>query len=466
MFTQRSMHRAIGSAAALAIATLAPVVWLLLDQDPAALLLMLLPIAPLCVCFAVYMIRRIAAGDRFFIVAMGAILVFLYCANFRFREFEDKSLDFQVVLKLATIAIFLLLGLPPLLRTLRTSAQPDLVLWCAALGILMASSTYAPNVIYSSVAALNLLGCFTFAFYLVRTQDRDTAMLALYAGAVLLAAASLLLYFAAPSFGRMYDWRGEDLVQTARLTGIFTSANNAGSAAALGLLLALILRRRLGRWRFDWLAALILAVCLALTNNKGAMIALAFGVICLYVIERRSGLRITLAVAASAAAALILSAYGDILLALISRSGSSTEVTSATGRDRIWAAVLELWAKEPIFGYGWGASLSILPNHPALFRAATSAHNLYLEVLFASGLFGYLVFLLALALTLGRILRRGAALYLGLFAYLLLLSCSENLWQFPSFTTLGFFLAINLALAERKVFSSSLALRGGVLPAH
>jgi len=191
-----------------------------------------------------------------------------------------------------------------------------------------------------------------------------------------------------------------------------------------------------------------MALTLLLTNNKGAMIALVVCISCVYVIERRSFFRLALLVAAAAALTIIVSLYGEALFAFISRSGSSDEVASATGRDRIWSVVIEMWLNEPIFGYGWGASLTILPTHPALTRAAASAHNLYLEILFASGIVGLSVFVIALLMTLRQIFNRAAALYIGLFAFFLVQSCSENILDFPSFVSLGFFLAVNIVLTE------------------
>jgi len=265
---------------------------------------------------------------------------------------------------------------------------------------------------------MGLVGCFAFTLYLVRVMGADTAVQTLYIAAVLLSTVSLIVYFVDPSFGRMYNWQGDYLVQGTRLTGILTSANGAGSTAALGLALALVLRRRCRELRWNGLAALIMALTLLLTNNKGAMIALVACISCVYVIERRSVFRLALLVAAAAASTIIVSLYGEALFAFISRSGSSDEVASATGRDRIWSVVIKMWLDEPIFGYGWGASLTILPTHPALTMAAANAHNLYLEILFASGIVGLSVFVIALLMTLRQIFNRAAAPYIGLFAFL------------------------------------------------
>jgi len=98
----------------------------------------------------------------------GAALVFLYCANFRYRTYEDKSIDFQVVLKIMVLFLFLTLGATPLWRALRNCARTEILLWCVALVIFVSSAAYAPNPAYSTVAAMGLVGCFAFTLYLVR----------------------------------------------------------------------------------------------------------------------------------------------------------------------------------------------------------------------------------------------------------------------------------------------------------
>src|SRR3954451_3506719 len=252
---------------------------------PAACILMLVPIA---ICYMVYLTRQIFVGNRLFVMFVGAALVFLYCINFRNRTYEDKSIDFQVILKLLTLFLFLALGAAPLWRALRNCVRKEILLWCVTLVLFVSSAAYAPNPAYSTVAAMGLVGCFAFTLYLVRVMGADTAVQTLYIAAVLLSTASLIVYFVAPSFGRMSDWQGEYFVQTTRLTGIFTSANGAGSAAALGLALALVLRRRCRELRWNGLAALIMALTLLLMNNKGAMIPLVVCINGVYVIERRS----------------------------------------------------------------------------------------------------------------------------------------------------------------------------------
>jgi O-antigen ligase len=81
-------------------------------------------------------------------------------------------------------------------------------------------------------------------------------------------------------------------------------------------------------------------------------------------------------------------------------SESGAQLTSLTGRDIIWAAALDEWARNPIFGYGqsfldqaYRISIGILN--------ATHGHNQYMDLLARAGLVGaipltiYLIILMA-----------------------------------------------------------------------
>jgi O-antigen ligase len=103
------------------------------------------------------------------------------------------------------------------------------------------------------------------------------------------------------------------------------------------------------------------------------------------------------------------------------------QLTSLTGRDRIWAIAWEEWARNPVFGHGPGI-------WDERFRAsigmanATHAHNQFMDTLSRAGTVGaagltlYAAVLLTMSL---RFARATQGLSLGLFLALLLRSISE-----------------------------------------
>ncbi|MEH2068463.1 MAG: O-antigen ligase family protein [Nostoc sp.] len=94
--------------------------------------------------------------------------------------------------------------------------------------------------------------------------------------------------------------------------------------------------------------------------------------------------------------------YADQIL------GSVGKDTTLTGRSEIWPAVLELIAKKPWLGYGYGAFWYGSDTSGAAYVQAAagwpapSAHNGFLDLWLALGLLGVLVFLMGLLINFFR----------------------------------------------------------------
>jgi O-antigen ligase len=121
--------------------------------------------------------------------------------------------------------------------------------------------------------------------------------------------------------------------------------------------------------------------------------------------------------------------FGDVGVRLdrFINTPEGAQLTSLTGRDRIWAIAWEEWARNPVFGHGPG----IWDEH---FRAsigmsnATHAHNQFMDTLSRAGTVGAvgLAFYAAVLLWLSlRFARATQGLSLGLFLALLLRAISE-----------------------------------------
>ncbi len=128
------------------------------------------------------------------------------------------------------------------------------------------------------------------------------------------------------------------------------------------------------------------------------------------------------------------------ILAGVSRSGSVDEITSGTGRTRIWAVVIDLWTQRPLFGYGAGSAKFILPVHPLLFEAAAHAHNLYLNILFAGGLVGLGLFLTAVVTATRAAWRQHLHSVIALIVFLLVYGITEpTIGGIASFLAMTFY---------------------------
>lgn len=141
--------------------------------------------------------------------------------------------------------------------------------------------------------------------------------------------------------------------------------------------------------------------------------------------------------------------FGDTIMTGLSRSGSADEITSGTGRTRIWAVVIDLWLERPFFGYGPGSAKFILPVHPMLFKAAAHPHNLYLSVLFAGGLVGIVLFLTSLTMTIRRAWSQQAHAAIALIIFYLIYGITEPvLGGMVSFLSFCFYAIPCLLLVE------------------
>jgi O-antigen ligase len=95
----------------------------------------------------------------------------------------------------------------------------------------------------------------------------------------------------------------------------------------------------------------------------------------------------------------------------LSRSGETSEITTATGRVDIWRFCFSKWLEAPWFGYGLGSPRRVIPDGWSDSWGFTTgtAHNFVLESLLSVGVIGtlpLLAVLFGLALGIMRLLRR------------------------------------------------------------
>ncbi|WP_089177418.1 O-antigen ligase family protein [Bosea sp. AS-1] len=337
-------------------------------------------------------VERAIAWDGRHAYRMIIVLTIILSAVFRLRAIDDKSIDVQIMLKLLAIGLTGLMAAVAILRIGLRNHDRAFFVWCAFFVYMMLTSFITATPALALVETSSNLAAFLLLYGAACLLNRENLVRALIASCLILCLLSITAYVIVPSLGRMSDWVNGAFVPTWRLQGVFGTANAAGGAAAVGIILALLTPALSGN-RWLRIAALgVFAACLLLSNNRMAMAGL--GAALLYANWVKGNQALKLAIAAFVVS-LVLLAYlgtGDELLELLSRSGSSDEITSGTGRTRIWSVVLQLWSEQPLFGYGAGAAKYILPKNPLLFAAAAHAHNLFLNILFSGGVVGLLLF--------------------------------------------------------------------------
>jgi O-antigen ligase len=419
------------------------------DDEIALGALALVPVA----LTGLYVVLQGMIGDRHFGTVMAVAYIFVAAAVFRTRAYDDKSIDLQVAAKLASFGAIFITNLVFYSFAIARLHFPRLFyLWLVFFLALICCAAYAVKVPFALTCAVLFLDCYLYAVYMTVRLSRRVAVQAMACAALLLCVASIFVYFAIPSIGVMQGWTPEGgFGEIGRMKGLTGSANGIGFIAAFGAALAILYYRSLG---FSGRCVAILLVpcalvCLVLSNNRSSMIALVAAVWFSFVFRKNTAPRILLMLTLGMIAVAALVFFSDEIFTARSRSGHAAEITSVTGRSAIWSVVIEMWARQPILGYGYTSALAILPLDPRLFQAAAHAHNMYLELLFAGGVLLLAIFLFALWQTFRQVIRIGAVEEGALLVFFMLRGLTEAtpFSGMVGYSSLAFTLTIALVIA-------------------
>lgn len=388
--------------------------------------------------------------------AVGIVLITLQCATLRVREIEDKSIDFQILIKLGCIASMIVLATTALMRHWPIKALPELILWIAFFVYLVFTAALSVRPEASFVETVSNISAFIYVYGVYRIIGARNLASMMVAACFVLCCMSLVAYAVKPDLGRMADWVGGAFIPTSRLTGVFGTANAAGAAGALGILLTALFSGVSPRRPLFYVIILPMVACLLASNNRMSIAALAVSFGYVWLASGKVTAKLVLMLFFASLAALVMASFSEKILELLSRSGSADEILSGTGRTRIWLVVLEMWTERPLFGYGAGSAKYILPFHPMLFKAAAHAHNMYLSILFSGGAVGLSIFLVSLTVTLRRCVLNRNHKCIGLILFFLLYGITEpTIGGVVSFLSLSFYTALVLSLAPPSTLRPS-----------
>ncbi len=449
---------ATGAVAVLAFIVIAtPLLSSLLNVDERSALALLPPATALV--FSLYVAMYIGAlsvlGDRLAGVLTAIVYIFIASAIFRLRAYDDKSVDWQVAMKLAAFG-----ALSVTIFTFFSHAYGKLrfpavfYIWLLFFCYLVVCSLYAPKIAFSlSCTVLFLIG-YLYSVYMAVWLSRPRTVQIMIWTALFLCVGSIFVYFAIPSMGRMQAWMpGIGITDVGRMKGLLGSANGMGFVAAFSIVITVLYFRTFGL--FGRIAAGILipsaAACLVLSNSRSSMIAAVATIWLSFVLRKDMGQKLFVSATLGLIGAVTFIGFSDQIFALISRSGNTVEITNVTGRTDIWGVVIEMWMKSPIIGYGYSASLSILPLDPRLFRTAAHAHNMSLELLFSGGLILAGIFVYAIGTTILQLIRMRAINELALLFFFLLRGLVEAspFSGMVGYSSFGFTVTLGLIISKQ-----------------
>lgn len=432
------------TAAVLVGGLFAAVMLSILLVDPGSLpVLIALP----AVSLMAILIWGILRGHRLSTLMHLFVAVFLMQAVFRIRGYQDKDVDFQVILKIAVWATVAGVAALHARRWLESMLTPFNLPCVLFLAWLFATALVSPNPVYTLVSAFTVFACVVFCAYVFSMFEPLEVFTTIVLAIVAFCFISIVVYFAIPEFGRYVYWLNEEKFVSGRLAGIAGSANNMALIAAFALVVIGLYAREFHRmhWSFVPLATVICGTALLMTNSRTPLAMTLIILFMTYALTwRRLHIALLLGSLGLVAASILLPVSDQILLKIVSRSGGADELTSLTGRTEIWYTVLKLVEQRPWTGYGYASSVFVLPEYANSIGFATShAHNLALQLLLTTGWTGFILFTLTVAGVGTRAILHGDRVMFSLLAFVLLNGVTES----SGFTTLANICTLAFAIA-------------------
>lgn len=389
----------------------------------------------------------ILRGNRLSTLMHLFVAVFLMQAVFRIRGYQDKDVDFQVILKIAVWATVAGVAALHARRWLESMLTPFNLPCVLFLLWLFATALVSPNPVYTLVSAFTVFACVIFCAYIFSMFEPLEVFTTIVLAIVAFCFISIIVYFAVPEFGRYVYWLNEEKFVSGRLAGIAGSANNMALIAAFALVVIGLYAREFHRmhWSFVPVATIICGAALVMTNSRTPL-AMVFVILFMTYALTWGRLHIALLLVSIGlvAASILLPVSDQILLKVVSRSGGADELTSLTGRTEIWYTVLKLIEQRPWTGFGYASSVFVLPEYANSIGFATShAHNLALQLLLTTGWTGFVLFMLTIAGVGARAILHGNRVMFAMLAFVLLNGVTES----SGFTTLANICTLAFAIA-------------------
>jgi len=389
------------------------------------------------ICGGLALMWGVIRGNRFAVFLYLFAAIFLVQAVFRIRDYQDKDVDFQVILKIVIWISVAGVALFHVRRWFRILIDPINYPWILFLLWIFATTIVAQVPAYTAASAFTVIACVIFAAYLFSSFDEVEVFATVVAAITLFCIVSIIVYFAIPEFGHYVYWYNQQRFISPRLAGIAGSANNMALIAAFSIVATGLYAREFHRINvfFAPVAGLVALTALLMTNTRGVLVGAVAILFIIYMLHwRRLYAAAFVASIGLLALAAILPKGEAFLLKMVSRSGDVGEITSFTGRTQIWNAVIQLASAEPWTGYGYASSVFVLPQHAGAVGFSTShAHNLILQLFLTTGLIGVILFVFSVILVMMR-----AAIHRDRVVFAMLLFVIFNgITESSGFTTLA-----------------------------
>ncbi|MDB2686570.1 O-antigen ligase family protein [Mariniblastus sp.] len=313
-------------------------------------------------------------------------------------ETENSSIGFggQALIKVMFLALGGLYGGVGVLTDMkvRRLLLSFPMMWMSLLLLFFFIAVPTSPTVFSSLASTISIACvLTMTATALVQLGVKNVMRTVFYGASTFVLGSWLAYWFMPSVGVFLEATTEG--QFIHRMGGLAHPNTLGQTSGVTLVLGLLLYR--DDKKFSWFRALVIvaaAAALIGSLSRTSLLATIFAVVMVFrmhIFQRRCMLT---AIACGVAGIILLiaaSMFTDIeskvgaKLGMLSKSGETSELTSATGRTEIWAKTIELIAQRPAQGYGAATSKVLLKDY------SRHTHNLILNIMLSTGVIGGLI---------------------------------------------------------------------------
>ena len=250
---------------------------------------------------------------------------------------------------------------------------------------------YQPGIRYRLFTLVQVLVMFIISYNLLRQPRMVGLMLGSFSAACAVLAALNLAGVTASAV---------KLAEGERVTTFGEDLNTAGSVFGLGLLAIVGLvygRMRRGRSRnfLAWVMLPLLSLSVVRTGSRGALVALAGGL--LVFLLRRGSVWLRFRNFMIVAAAFVVIVVASLSMEMTRKRWEATfERGSMAGRERIYPEAWKLFLERPILGWGPVANFYALGKR--LLLPTRDTHNLFLWLLTEVGILGSIPYLAGLYL--------------------------------------------------------------------
>lgn len=319
----------------------------------------------------------------------------------------------------------------PTIRRVLSLFPPVAIL--ALCGLLILASTQSPIPKESFVSAVSALVVIVLTLSVAVRMGPWRALYAIMVGQMLFVVGSWLAYWFVPEIGVFLEpIAGGEFYE--RMGGL-AHPNTLGQFSTMAILITLLIvaAQKLPPaqlWRFAIPVLIVAGGALLMSASRSSMAACALAAVLGLRGWWLTGSRLGFILSGAFGTVLILfsllatTAGEDFLqrqiFTKITKSGSTEELTTGTGRDEIWSATLRRIQDRPLLGYGCGVSKVLLRD------SLGYAHNMFLHVALSGGLLAVLLLSSLLVVGLFNWVFRPDAVPDTLLWFLILNGLTEN----------------------------------------